>query len=180
MNGTRWINALRRFVPLSTPNRSPVYTEMRRAMLDLAHPDRPTNLAPIGQNLLAVLVEIPGDGRHRSTLVCVSDGTTSLYHSKGAPVIRAGEIPTVRTLARELLEIAAGASRHDQDQWSRIRRKRLDTRFDFVTTEGVVTGYGDMDRPTEETAFLRLVHVCAQKVITEIRVTGTRRTTTSG
>ena len=176
----RLLESLNRILRSGSPHDVLAYAHQRQVALDLSRPDRPTNLAPIGQNLLAVLVEISVDGRHRSTLVCVSDGTTSLYHSKGAPVIRAGEIPTVRTLARELLEIAAGASRHDQDQWSRIRRKRLDTRFDFVTTEGVVTGYGDMDRPTEETAFLRLVHVCAQKVITEIRVTGTRRTTTSG
>jgi len=165
-----WLEALKRLARPSGSRPSSVYAEMRRAMLDLAQDDRAHTLAPVGHTLLAVLIEIPVEGNRRSTLVCVCDGTTSLYHSKGTGVIRAGEIPTVRTLARELLEIAAGASRHDQQRWSPVRRKRLDTRFDFVTTEGVATGYGDMARTTEETAFLRLVHVCAQKVITEIRV----------
>ncbi len=170
MEVMRWIESLTRALRPGASGSWRAYEQMRQIVLDLAREEHRANLAPVGQNLLAVLVEMTAAKNHRTTLACVADGTTSLYLSSGGGVIGASEIPTVRVLALELLEIAAGASRLDQDRWARVRKRSRDTRFDFVTTDGVVTGWGDMAHPMEESAFLRLVYVCAQKVITEIRV----------
>ncbi len=170
-----WLNALKRSVRVGASRPSRAYAQLRQTILDLPGSDHGARLTPIGDDLLAILVEMPVAKRHRSTLVCVCDGATSLYLSSGGGFIGVGEVPTVRTLAHELLEIAANASRSDQDHWTQRGKPSRDTRFDFVTTTGVVTGWGDMTRRVEENAFLRVVDVGAQKVITEIRVSQSAR-----
>lgn len=162
---------------LVRPGTSRVYAGLRQQALGLPGSAHAHRMTPVGDDLLALLVESPVGHGDRATLACVCDGTTSLYRSNGGGFIGAGEVPSVREVARELLEIAATMSASDRSRWARSGRPKRDVRFDFVTTSGVATAWADMDRPTDRTALLRVVHVHAQRVITEIRVAESERPT---
>jgi len=171
-----WLEVLKRLARPGGSQPPSVYAGLRQQLLELPTSEHRARFTPVGDDLLAVLVELPVAKRHRATLVCVCDGTTSLYLSNGGGFIGVGEIPTVRTLARELLDVATNITASDRSQWEGRPSRTRNTRFDFVTTDGVVTGWADMERQLEESAFLRFVYVCAQKVITEIRVTQSAQT----
>lgn len=169
------MHLLTTLIRLVRPGTSRAYAGLRQRALGLPGSAHAHQMTPVGDDLLALVVELPVGRGDRCTLACVCDGSTSLYLSNGGGFIGAREAPSVREVARELLEIAATMSAADRSQWARSGRPKRDVRFDFVTKSGVITAWADMDRPTDQSALLRVVHVHAQRVITEIRVAQSER-----
>jgi len=113
-----------------------VYRDMRNLVFSLS-PER-IGLAKDTEEPIAILMET-GYPEAVASLVCIADGTTSLYLSSGGGVIGAGEHETVRNVA---LSFLAMSKQHiDEFQSTNIHPlpQQSFVVFYLITKKGVLT-----------------------------------------
>ncbi|QNN22435.1 hypothetical protein HED60_09165 [Planctomycetales bacterium ZRK34] len=113
-----------------------VYRDLRGQALQLSPDQLGLTIAP--NEPVAILMEFSVSG-NIVTLVCVTDGTTSLYFSNGGGIIGAGEHAAVRAISQKMIS-AAQEHLADMKQTNDFPLPLAGSvRFYCVTAEGVVT-----------------------------------------
>ena len=102
-------------------------------------------------------------------LVCIADGTVSIYFGTGGGIIGAGEHDSVRTAARECLkkseEILENIKNFDP-----VHLQNEETiKFHVLTYAGIRSDEANADEINSGNHYLSELHYYAQNVITEVR-----------
>jgi len=102
-------------------------------------------------------------------LVCIADGTVSIYFGTGRGIIGAGEHDTVRTAARECLKKSEEILENFKD-FDPVHLQNEETiKFHVLTYAGIRSDEAKADEINNGNHYLSELHYYAQNVITEVR-----------
>jgi len=102
-------------------------------------------------------------------LVCIADGTVSIYFGTGGGIIGAGEHNSVRTAARECLKKSEEVLEHLK-KFDPVHLQNEETiKFHVLTYDGVRSDEAETNEINNGKHYLSELHNYAQNVITEVR-----------
>ncbi len=102
-------------------------------------------------------------------LVCVADGTVSIYIGTGGGIIGAGEHDSVRSAARECLKKSEEILEHlKKFDPTHIQNERK-IKFHVLTYDGIRSDEAETNEINSGKHYLSELHYYAQNVITEVR-----------
>ena len=112
-----------------------IYDSMRKQVLEL----KADHLGLDNNNLIICVLMETGYPEAVATLVAVADGSASLYFSNGGGIIGAGEHPQGKEASLNLVQSAKKYLKYAVPNNEYPLPKKNNTRFYFVTKEGVMT-----------------------------------------
>ncbi|MHA1191548.1 MAG: hypothetical protein ACTSP9_04545 [Promethearchaeota archaeon] len=104
------------------------------------------------------------------TLVCIADGTVSIYMGTGGGIIGAGEHNSVRIAARECLKKAEEILEHLKKFDHAHLQIERNIKFHVLTYDGIRSDEVETDEIESEKHYLSELYYYAQNVITEVRL----------
>jgi len=102
-------------------------------------------------------------------LVCVADGTVSIYFGTGGGIIGAGEHDSVRSAARECLKKSEEILEHLKKFDPAHIKNEGKIKFHVLTYDGIRSDEVETNEIENETHYLSEFYYSAQNVITEVR-----------
>ena len=121
-----------------------------------------------GETLAGIIVDW-GFPTATASVVCMADGTTSLYRSSGGGVIGAGTKPAVRLASDALLAAAQNSVREIRDEDDGTAPRPGEFRFHVVTEEGARCATATMEELATGAHPLSPLFVATQNEITALR-----------
>ena len=102
-------------------------------------------------------------------LICIADGTVSMYFGSGGGIIGAGEHDSVRTAARECLKKSEEILEHLKNFAPLHLQNEGTIKFHVLTYDGIRSDEAETDEIDSGNHYLSELHYYAQSVITEVR-----------
>jgi hypothetical protein len=102
-------------------------------------------------------------------LICVADGTVSIYFGTGRGIIGAGEHDSVRSVARECLKKSEEILEHLKKFDPSHIKNEGKIKFHVLTYDGIRSDEVETNEIENETHYLSELYYSAQNVITEVR-----------
>ena len=102
-------------------------------------------------------------------LVCIADGTVSIYIGTGGGIIGAGEHDSVRSAARECLKKSEEILEHLKNFDSSHIQNEETIKFHVLTYDGIRSDEVETKEIESEKHYLSELYYSAQNVITEVR-----------
>ncbi len=102
-------------------------------------------------------------------LVCIADGTVSIYFGTGGGIIGAGEHDSVRKVARECLKKSEEILEHLKKFDPVHLQNEEKIKFHVFTYDGVRSDEAESNEINSGNHYLSELHYYAQNVITEVR-----------
>ena len=102
-------------------------------------------------------------------LVCIADGTVSIYFGSGGGIIGAGEHDSIRTTARECLKKSEEILEHLKNFDPLHLQNEETIKFHVLTYDGIRSDEAKADEINSGDHYLSELHYYAQNVITEVR-----------
>jgi len=103
------------------------------------------------------------------TLVCIADGTVSIYFGTGGGIIGAGEHDSVRHAARECLKKSEEVLEHFKKFDRAHLQNEMNIKFHVLTYDGIRSDEVETKEIESEKHYLSELYYSAQNVITEVR-----------
>jgi hypothetical protein len=180
------VAAPRSAAPAAPPNprqsraagmRPDVYRSMRTQVMRVRPEQLGARLLPEAPSLLGFVTDIPVGAAPgaMATVVCMADGTTSIYLSSGGGFIGAGFHEPVRNATKEALRVAAARSSelapapHDADIPSGV------VRFSVITESGIRAAEAPLKDMMDSAHPLAPLFDAVNNVMTQVRLVSSAR-----
>jgi hypothetical protein len=147
----------------------PIYLNLRRRILELAPAEAGLQPIPDAPNVWGVLMET-GYDEGIITLVCLADGTTSLYFSTGGGRLGNGQHPAVAYAAKALVAAGEPCVEGMTGTTDFPLPAAGNTRFIVLTYHGHFTGEASEAELASGWHPLSRLYDGAQQVINEVRL----------
>ena len=154
---------------LSTPKPAPIYTQLRNRILSLTPAE--IGIKRIAQlpNVWGILMEM-GLPNGAAALVCLAEGTTSLYYGSGGGILGCGSLENVAKASRAFMVVAEGSSQQMEATNVFPLTRIGKVRFYVLTFVGALTCEVDEAVLNRGKHTLSRLFFYGQEVITQIRL----------
>ena len=151
------------------PEPAQVYLQLRQRVLNLTPAE--VNIAPTGdfRQVWAVVMET-GFEVGSATLVCLADGTTSLYYSTGGGMLGSSNYAPIAEAARLLVARAQGLLSQMSPTSDQPLPEVGQVSFHLLTFEGILSGGARRDDLMAGGHSLSPLFTQAQETLTQLRV----------